>query len=70
MNYLPAQLDVLYQAIGAQAEEDFLQALHREFPTMPEHEKTQILNRWHNLRKKAEQKMAGQGERHHDLHLL
>lgn len=59
--YLPAQLDVLYEAIGAQAEHDFLQALQREFPTMGEVERGQIINRWRNLRKKAEARLAEQG---------
>ena len=61
-SYLSANLDLLYQAIGQQAEEDFLTALQREFPRMDDLEKEQIVNYWRKLSKKAEARLAEQGE--------
>lgn len=61
--YLPANLDLLYQAIGEQAELDFQQALKREFPHMATEERATILEYWRRLSAKAEARMsAEQGE--------
>lgn len=59
-NYTQAGLERLYQAIKEQAEQEFVQAIHRDFPDMGMQEEMFALKFYRRLSAKAEQRIIQQ----------
>jgi hypothetical protein len=58
--YTQAGLERLYQAIKQQAEQEFIDAIHRDFPDMTTTEETDYINIYRALRANAEQQIIAQ----------
>lgn len=62
-NYNEAGLERLYQAIRAQAEQDFLQAVDRNYPFISSEHRARMLQKYHQLEERAEARMITQQSR-------